>query len=169
MPHCSKTHSLLIAYAQASKITLLKILLLEFLQSPSGKLTSDIFELISLATKAKKLNQETINSFIELIKSLEKAHKRTQALSALQDLLHTRSLLRAELDKRSSRRYILGQRIFYEHSNKCGRLLAHSVQSSKTSTRIHHIRNTKGDLLVRNEDIAKEFKVFYSKAVYPSL
>lgn len=77
--------------------------------------------------------------------------------------MHSCALLLEELDKRTKRRYILGQRIFYEHGNKCGHRLARSVQSSKLSSMIHSIHNNKGDLLVKNEEIAKEFESFYSK------
>lgn len=120
-------------------------------------------ELIALATKAKKQRQEYINSLIRTIGSLETSHKLTHARATLQELTHTRALLLEELGKRSRRRYILGQRIFYEQGNKCGRLLARTVQNSKLSSTIHHLRNPRGELLNMNADIAKEFERFYQK------
>lgn len=78
-------------------------------------------------------------------------------------LVRTQSFLLEELGKHTKRRYILGQRIFYEHGNKCGCLLACMVQNTKISSTIHHIRNPRGTLLVKNEDIAKEIESFYLK------
>lgn len=118
-------------------------------------------ELITLATK--KQHQEYINSLIRTIKSLETSHKRTHAQATLQDLMRTRANLLEELGKCSKRRYILGQMIFYEQGNKCGHLLACTVQNSKPTSTIHHIRSSEGDLVVKNEDIAKEFEKFYFK------
>lgn len=37
------------------------------------------------------------------------------------------------------------------------------VQHSKAASTIHHVRDPQGTLLVKNEDIAKEFESFYSK------
>lgn len=53
--------------------------------------------------------------------------------------------------------------MLYEHGNKCGRLLARTIQAAKTLSTIHHIRDKQGKLFSRNEDIAKQFETFYSK------
>ncbi|XP_040210578.1 CUB and sushi domain-containing protein 3-like [Rana temporaria] len=120
-------------------------------------------ELIALATKAKKQRQEHINSLMATIKSLEASHKKSHAQATLKDLTQARTSLMEELGKRAKRRYILGQRIFYEQGNKSGRLLARSVQNSKPTSTIHHIQGRGGTRLVKNGDIAKEFEDFYFK------
>lgn len=84
-------------------------------------------ELMALVAKNKRLQQERIQELLSSVKALETTHKLTQAQSTLQDLIQARFLLLEELDKRAKRRYVLGQRIFYEHGNKCGRLLARTV------------------------------------------
>lgn len=66
---------------------------------------------MALAAEAKRQCQETTITLLRKIKSLEAAHKLTQAHSTLQDLIYTRSLLLEELDKHTKRRYVLGQRI----------------------------------------------------------
>lgn len=55
-----------------------------------------------------------------------------------------------------------GQKKFYKHGNKSGRLLARTIQVAKVSSMIHYIRDKHGILHSKNEDIAKQFKTFYS-------
>lgn len=120
-------------------------------------------KLIALATKEKKIRQAHIASLIETINRLEKTHKQSTSQSTLQDLLYARTNLLEELGKRTRRQYVLRQKVFYEHGNKSGRLLARTIQAAKTSSIIHHLRTDGGAVISKNEDIAAHFESFYSK------
>lgn len=77
-------------------------------------------ELIALATSAKRQHQENINNLIRMIKfprNLSQTDPRTGHLTGL-NAYPSPSL--EELGKLTRRRYIHGQRNFYEQGNKCG-------------------------------------------------
>lgn len=111
----------------------------------------------------KKAHREQITSLIKTINKVEAAHEQSTSQNTLQDLLYARSSLVDESGKCTRRRYILGQKVFYEHGNKSGRLLARTIQAAKTTSTIHQIRDKHGTLLSKNEDITKYFENFYSK------
>lgn len=94
-------------------------------------------ELLALSAKHKKEFQAKLLALTKTIKTLELSHKQTCAHSTLRELIKAWSSLLEELGILSKRRYVLSQMIFYEHGNKCGRLLARSVQASRPSSRIH--------------------------------
>lgn len=84
-------------------------------------------ELIAIATKRRRERQAHISKLSNHIHELEKAHKKTQAISSLQELTQARTELVDELNKRMKHNYILSQKLFYEYGNKAGRLLARAV------------------------------------------
>lgn len=98
-------------------------------------------ELVSLATKAKNTQQEQIKSLIDKIKRLEIFHKQSASKAALQDLTHMRITLLDELGENARRRYILREKVFYEHRNKNVRLLERTIQMAKSLSTINHIRD----------------------------
>lgn len=114
-------------------------------------------ELLALAAAAKRKCQEMVEMLIVKIHRLETFHKHSQSQKSLQDLLHTWSLLLEELGKPKKCWYVLRQKIFYEHGNKSGRLLARAVQTSRTSLTIHHIHDQHGTLHKNLRDTIQSF------------
>lgn len=115
-------------------------------------------EIISLATKAKKTQQERIKSLNKKIIRLEISHKQSSSHDTLQDLMHMRATLLDGLVKRYRRRYILDKKCSTDTATKGGRLLARTIQAVKSSTMIHHISFKQGMLFSKNGDIAKQLK-----------
>lgn len=118
-------------------------------------------ELMAQAAKVKRLQQATIDNLIANIRRLEATHKQSHSQQTLQELMHSRSVLLEELGKCTRRQYVLHQRIFYEQGNKCGRLLARAVRTSRPSNTIYHIQTQQDTSLFKNEDIAHEFEQYY--------
>lgn len=86
--------------------------------------------------------------------SLETLHKRSLAESTLQELHTIRLQLSEELNVRTRIFLVLNQRIYYEHGNKVGRLLARTLKSKKTLASVDHIQDSQGNIFKSNQDIA---------------
>lgn len=73
-----------------------------------------------------------------------------QAVASLHDLVRARQELLDELHKRSTRHYILTQKLFYEYGNKAGKLLANALRIKKTRSTVHSLNDSTGRKLVTN-------------------
>lgn len=119
-------------------------------------------QLLAISVRKKRENQARILELSTKICKLKAQHKRTLAINISQELVETRLLLLGELLKRVRRRNTLSQKLFYEQGNKPGRLLARATQQCKVASTIHHIVDTAGKIHSKNEDIARQFHLFYS-------
>lgn len=119
--------------------------------------------LIAAASRRRKEKKQHLLGLLNRIKTLENAHKRSQVLTTLQPLLQARNELLELLGKQIKRKYILSQRVFYEYSNKAGRLLARALQAKKTTTTVHSLTDFKGRKLTTTPDIAEHFVTYYSQ------
>lgn len=105
--------------------------------------------LIKLASTHKHSQQEAINALLNQIQKLEQAHKLTKARSTLQELEQARNHLKEELGKKIRKNFILSQKLFYEHSNKSGKLLARALQAKKANNTMHKIRSSPNNNVIQ--------------------
>lgn len=118
--------------------------------------------LMQLSAQRKRAKQIKINTLLNKIKDLERAHKLTMAQTQLIELEYTRDQLREELGKKIRKNYTLSHKLFYQHSNKSGRLLARALQTKRANNTIRTIRSAAGQRFSKSEDIAEQFAQFYS-------
>lgn len=116
--------------------------------------------LISLASALKQDKQKLVSNLLTKIQTLERSHKRNLGHHTHQELTETCKLLLEELDQKTRKKYTLSQKIFYEHSNKSGHLLAQALLSEKAKTTVHQLQTPLGNTLKSNPDIAQAFKHF---------
>lgn len=112
--------------------------------------------LVKMTANRKRIKQKAINSLLNQIQNLEKAHKLTRARHTQAELDLARASLREELGKKVRRNYALAHKHFYGHSNKSGKLLARA-------TTIRSIHTSPGQLLTNNDDIANHFVQYYAE------
>ncbi|XP_077341175.1 uncharacterized protein LOC143986639 [Lithobates pipiens] len=120
---------------------------------------------IELAALRKKANQARISDLVHKIQQLERAHKHSLAQATLQDLTETRKLLQEALNRKTHRKFILTQKLFYEQGNKNGRLLAQAIRTKRISTTVHTIKDPGGTAHTSSADIASQFETYY-KSLY---
>lgn len=120
-------------------------------------------KLIAIASKRRRERQAHISILSKRIQNLEKIHKKTRALSTLEELTQVRTELKEVLHKQIKRNYILSQKIFYEHGNKSGKILARALRAKKSSTTIHSINDSSGSKVTSNKQIADQFVNYYSQ------
>lgn len=105
---------------------------------------------------------------INKIRKLELVHKQSRAPETYLELTQTRKVLLEIFDRRTCRKFTLNQKLFYEQSNKCGRLLARAIQTKRASTNVHTIKDSLGKSSSVTADIASQFERYYTK-VYNNL
>ncbi|KAM5171776.1 A.superbus venom factor 1-like [Mantella aurantiaca] len=118
-------------------------------------------KLLAKAAQRNREKKKVLNNLFSQIASLESKHKKYLEKTTLLELEKKRKELMSLLDKGIKRRYYLSQKAFYEHSNKCGRMLARALQIRRSEMTVHTIRNAQGSLLNRTDHIAKEFEKYY--------
>lgn len=117
---------------------------------------------IALKTLWKKAYQARITNLIQKIKTLELAHKQTQAQQTYQELTQTREYLLTELSHKTKRKFILQQKLFYEFGNKSGKYLVRAIQKNKARSNSHTINDSQGRSKVTAPDIASQFEAYCS-------
>lgn len=118
---------------------------------------------MAIAAKKRREKLTHISQLTTSIHELEKAHKRTQSISTLQELSQVRAELVDELNKRTKRNFILSQKMFYEYGNKAGRLLVRVLCVKRATTTIHCIHDLTGKKLTNNDHIADQFVRYYTQ------
>lgn len=91
-------------------------------------------ELISLAARRSKAKQARVNELTTRISTLERTHKASLAASSLAELTQVKKELLDELNGKLKRKFALTQKLFYEFSNKSGKLLARALQARELPT-----------------------------------
>lgn len=118
--------------------------------------------LIAMKTARNKIAQAEMSALISRIQTLETTHKQSRMSQTLQELTESRSALRNLLDSKHRRRLTLSHKLFYEHSNKCGRILARCIRARKTNLAVQCIKDSQGTIFSSTPDIARQFEKYYS-------
>lgn len=118
-------------------------------------------ELLRLGALRKRGSQQKIKKLIADIRALERTHKLRGERDALQKLMDARTLLLEEMGRKHKRRVAFSQKLFYDQSNKPGRLLARTLRAKQAASRIHTIRDSGGVAHVTTRSIAGQFRQFY--------
>lgn len=58
--------------------------------------------------------------------------------------------------------------MFDEHGNKSGKLVARAIHNPQAPHTIHLIYDSTGNTLTKNEDIAKQFELYYQNLYNPN-
>lgn len=94
------------------------------------------------------------------IHELEIKHKSSLDPEESKQLERLRRKLSTYLDKRTKDKYRFYAHRFYEHGNKCGKLLARQLKKQQEISHVHSIR-ANNKQIIDTKSIAKEFEHFY--------
>lgn len=94
------------------------------------------------------------------IHGLEIKHKSSLDPEELKQLEKLRTKLSIYLAKRTKDKYRFYAHRFYEHGNKCGKLLARQLKKQQEISHVHSIR-ANNKQVIDTKSIAKAFEHFY--------
>lgn len=118
--------------------------------------------LIKIESWIKKARAQEIIDILAKIRSLESIHKQSLSNKTLADLPALRSqLLTLALD-RAKATIIKCRRTFYEHSDKCGKLLARFLRAQQAHTFIPELLDKQGTKVHETEKLADIFRQYYT-------
>lgn len=117
--------------------------------------------LIKIGSRVKKERAREIVDLLGKIKTLEFTHKQSLASQTLLELTALRNQLRSLALIKAKETISKCHRSFYEHSNKCGKLLARALRIQKARTFIPEMLNTTHKKIHTTEGIDALFRDYY--------
>ncbi|CAH2285007.1 Hypothetical predicted protein, partial [Pelobates cultripes] len=117
---------------------------------------------INLCTQRKRENTRHILDLTKQITELETTHKRELTEEVYLHLINTRRQLRDILSQKLLKVVRRSNRYFYEYSNKCGRLLARTLQQRWRQNHIHKIKAQGRKETRLPAEIMQAFRVYYT-------
>ncbi|OCT91749.1 hypothetical protein XELAEV_18014814mg [Xenopus laevis] len=114
--------------------------------------------LIQQGAKLMKERTKQKKQLLLQIQKLESHHKLTRASQTLSELTKARLELRQLIQKETDRATFLLRKMYYDHQNKCGKLLARVL---KRKSHIFKMRDSKGQIRTSPKDIHKVLTDFY--------
>lgn len=113
--------------------------------------------LISQGSRLKKIRQA---DFLRVHTELQKAelrHKANGRPEDLEKLTELRELFLRLLDRQTRKQFRFMAHRYYEHGNKCGRMLARALRKRQAQTYIHKLHSASGTPILHPSKIAAEF------------
>lgn len=98
--------------------------------------------LLKLAAQCKHRSQKATQDIISEFQNLEASHKLTKERESLQKLMDARARLLEEMGRKQRRQAAMSQKLFYDQSNKPGRLLARTLRAQQAASRVHSIHDS---------------------------
>ncbi|CAH2222292.1 Hypothetical predicted protein, partial [Pelobates cultripes] len=111
----------------------------------------------------KKEAGEQLRDLTQQRADLEQRHKRTQQDQTYRDLITKRRQLTEIIGRKHARQVQRSNAFFYVHANKGGKLLAQMLRGPQNKAQVHTQRTRQGRLMQFPEEIADEFRSFYTK------
>uniref|UniRef100_A0A8C5LQH7 Reverse transcriptase domain-containing protein n=1 Tax=Leptobrachium leishanense TaxID=445787 RepID=A0A8C5LQH7_9ANUR len=100
--------------------------------------------LIKQGARLKRERAQCQNDLIHQIRLLETSHKSCQSEEIYAQLTALRADLNSLLDIKAQKSFLYVKRLFFEHGNKCGRLLARALRKKRSSSYISRITDKSG-------------------------
>uniref|UniRef100_A0A803JEZ2 Reverse transcriptase domain-containing protein n=1 Tax=Xenopus tropicalis TaxID=8364 RepID=A0A803JEZ2_XENTR len=120
-------------------------------------------ELIKIGTRKKKEQNAKLQQLLAKIQHLETQHKLSKLVHTLDALTQARKELRDAHSSFLAKAIEFNKKLFFEHGNKCGRLLAAALKKKQLRNHITKIRSTEGSTAETSSEIAEVFRKYYTK------
>lgn len=120
-------------------------------------------ELISLGVKLKKMLQADFDRVLAALQDAELKHKQNGGLEALRRLTELRDLFLRLLDQQTRKQARHLSHKYYEHGNKCGRMLARAIRKKHAQTYIQKLCSPSGEVSIQSSKIASGFQDYYAR------
>ncbi|NP_001085982.1 MGC82982 protein [Xenopus laevis] len=104
--------------------------------------------LIQQGARLKRDRQKLKQNLISKIQQLDQQHKLTRATHTLSDLTKARQELKLLIQKESDRATFLLKKLYYDHGNKCGKMLARALKTRERRSHIFKMKDSKGNVHV---------------------
>uniref|UniRef100_A0A803JIX0 exodeoxyribonuclease III n=1 Tax=Xenopus tropicalis TaxID=8364 RepID=A0A803JIX0_XENTR len=118
--------------------------------------------LIKHGSRHKRAQSQLITDLTQKISKLEQLHKNSLTENTLTELTTTRELLKAELNKKSTYALQKCKSLYYENSNKPGKLLARAVKQKIGMSYIPAIKTQNDKIVYKTTEIASTMHKYYS-------
>uniref|UniRef100_A0A6I8T218 exodeoxyribonuclease III n=1 Tax=Xenopus tropicalis TaxID=8364 RepID=A0A6I8T218_XENTR len=118
---------------------------------------------IQQGAKIKKERTKKKQELLSHIKNLELLHKTSRASQSLTELTIARQELKAILQTETNRAAFLLKKMFYDHGNKCSKMLARMLKSKEQKNHIFKMKSSTGQVTDSPKEIQKILTEFYSK------
>lgn len=118
---------------------------------------------MAIAAHRNKFTNTRMAELTARIRPLEQTHKASLAIASLEDLSQAREEFLEALTATVKRKFALSQKLYYEFSNKAGKLLVRALQTKKASHTIHKLINPNGEAVVTDEGISAQFVQYFTK------
>uniref|UniRef100_A0A803KBE4 Reverse transcriptase domain-containing protein n=1 Tax=Xenopus tropicalis TaxID=8364 RepID=A0A803KBE4_XENTR len=118
--------------------------------------------LIKHGSRHKRAQSQLITDLTQKISKLEQLHKNSLTENTLTELTTTRELLKAELNKKSTYALQKCKSLYYENSNKPGKLLARAVKQKIGMSYIPAIKTQNDKIVYKTIEIASTMHKYYS-------
>lgn len=118
--------------------------------------------LIKIGTRLKKERAQQTLDLLGKIRDLESTHKQTRAIQTLWELTTLRGQLKSLAFERAKAVIAKCKHTFYEHSNKCGRLLARALKAQWAQAFIPELKGENGSKIHTTEGILDQFRKYYT-------
>uniref|UniRef100_A0A8C5P8S7 exodeoxyribonuclease III n=1 Tax=Leptobrachium leishanense TaxID=445787 RepID=A0A8C5P8S7_9ANUR len=109
--------------------------------------------LIQRGSQKKKAYAVTLDSLLQRIHDLEQAHKQHIDDVRYASLLELRTELHSLLNVKAQKAFLATRRLYHEHGNKCGRLLARALRSHRQKLYISKLRTPQGSHVTLPRDM----------------
>ncbi|CAH2299926.1 Hypothetical predicted protein [Pelobates cultripes] len=119
--------------------------------------------LISIGAHKKKVGAERIRNILDGIATVELRHKLNFSDLDLRELLALRKDLATLITQQHFSMLQKSRRFFYEHSNKCGRLLAKMLKKRRGRFHIHKLRVGPTRHSEHPPEMAELFHAYYTE------
>lgn len=116
---------------------------------------------IQEASRLKKERTTQILACINKVRTLETAHKASLAANLLPDLTTARLELASLSMAATKYQFKRCKRLYYEHGNKCGALLARLIRKQQTMNYVAAVMDKTKTKQVRSDKIAATFRDYY--------
>lgn len=119
-------------------------------------------KLMELGARRRREQGQQLNELLLQVADLEKQHKLSLHKSHLEALLQKRGELKALLDSKTKRKFLIFSQKFYEWGDKPSRQLARSIRAKKYTSFISKVKSSWGEMAYSSPQIVKAFKEFYT-------
>uniref|UniRef100_A0A803KEP9 Reverse transcriptase domain-containing protein n=1 Tax=Xenopus tropicalis TaxID=8364 RepID=A0A803KEP9_XENTR len=120
-------------------------------------------ELIKIGSRLKAERNAKVQQLLTKIHTLETQHKLSKLAHVLESLTEARKELRDTYSSYLARAIEINKKLFFEHGNKCGRLLASALKKKQLQNHITQLKTPTGQMVTTTKDIAEIFRQYYIK------
>lgn len=78
-------------------------------------------------------------------------------------LTELRELFSLLLDSQARKQLCYVSHKYYEHRNKCGRMLVRAIRKKRAQTYVHKLRSSSGEMVFQSSKIASGFCNYYAE------